>query len=190
MKSVRMEIVNKLREAEARLESLSKEFQGLESEKQAYLKKIMSGGQLFREVKETDKAIKEKRLAVSNAKKEVSNLRTRLEGQLARFKKDLIQEKQKELKQCMDQRTRYLERIEKLEVEISRYRYLVTGRKDRRLANVKDLLPSKIRHKGDFASVDELIGRIKLEVHQITRMNSEALLSEYLARGEKVDNKR
>jgi soluble P-type ATPase len=55
-----MEIVNKLREAEARLESLSKEFQGLESEKQAYLKKIMSGGQLFREVKETDKAIKEK----------------------------------------------------------------------------------------------------------------------------------
>jgi hypothetical protein len=90
----------------------------------------------------------------------------------------------------MDQRTRYLERIEKLEVEISRYRYLVTGRKDRRLANVKDLLPSKIRHKGDFASVDELIGRIQLEVHQTTRMNSGALLSEYLARGEKGDNKR
>ena len=88
----------------------------------------------------------------------------------------------------MEQRARYLKRIEELEVEISRYRYLVTGKKDRRLVKVRGLLPSEIRHQDNFVSIDEAIGHIKLEVHKITRMNSEALLKEYLAR-EKKGNK-
>ena len=80
----------------------------------------------------------------------------------------MIEEKQRELNDYMEQRTRYLKRIEELEVEISRYRYLVTGKKDRCLA-------------------DEVIGHIKLEIHKIIRMSSEALLKEYLARGKKDD---
>ena len=148
----------------------------------------MRGGQLFREVKRADQAIKKKRLAISKVKKEVGNLRAQLAGQLTEFRRNLIEEKQRELNQCMEQRARYLKRIEELEVEISRYRYLVTGKKDRRLVKVRDLLPSEIRHQDNFVSIDEAIGHIKLEVHKITRMNSEALLKEYLAR-EKKGNK-
>jgi chromosome segregation ATPase len=185
MKPTGKDILNKLKRAETRLKSLSQEFQRLESEKQGYLREIMKGKQLFREIKKADQMIKGKRLAISRAKKNVSNLRVQWEGRLAEFKKDLIEEKQRKLDGYMEQRTKYLERIEELEVEISRYRYLVTGRKDRRLANVKDLLPSEIRLQDDFVSIDEVIGHIKLEIHKITRMGSEVLLKEYVARGRK-----
>lgn len=188
MKSMDTDILKKLKRAERRLESLTQQFQSVESEKQGYLREIMRGGQLFREVKRADQAIKKKRLAISKVKKEVGNLRAQLAGQLTEFRRNLIEEKQRELNQCMEQRARYLKRIEELEVEISRYRYLVTGKKDRRLVKVRDLLPSEIRHQDNFVSIDEAIGHIKLEVHKITRMNSEALLKEYLAR-EKKGNK-
>ena len=187
MKSMGADILKNLKRAERRLESLSQKIQRLESEKQGYLQEIMRGGQLFREVKKADQAIKKKRLAMSKIKEEVSNLRAQLEGQLAEFRRDLIEEKQRELDQCMEQRARYLKRMEELEVEISRYRYLVTGKKDRRLVKVRDLLPSEIRHQGKFVSIDEAIGHIKLEVYKITRMSSEALLKEYLAREKKGD---
>ena len=187
MKSMDTDILKKLKRAERRLESLTQQFQSVESEKQGYLREIMRGGQLFREVKRADQAIKKKRLAISKVKKEVGNLRAQLAGQLTEFRRNLIEEKQRELNQCMEQRARYLKRIEELEVEISRYRYLVTGKKDRRLVKVKDLLPSEIRHQDDFVFVDEAIGHIKLEVYKITRMSSEALLKEYLAREKKGD---
>ena len=164
MKSMSEDILKTLKRAERRLESLSQELQRLESEKQGYLQEIMSGGQLFREVEKADQVIKKKRLAISKGKEKVSNLRAQLQGQLAEFRRNLIEEKQRELNQCMEQRARYLKRIEELEVEISRYRYLVTGKKDRRLVKVKDLLPSEIRHQDDFVSIDEAIGHIKLEV--------------------------
>jgi chromosome segregation ATPase len=182
MKSIRSDILKKLKQAEKRLESLSQEFQSLESEKQSYLKEIMRGGQFFREVKKLDQVIKEKNLAISKAREEIGNLRARLGGKLAEFRRDLIEEKKRELNHYMEQRTRFLKRMEELEVEISRYRYLVTGKKDRRLANVKDLLPSELGHQEDFVPIEEVIGHIKLEVHKITRMSSEALLKEYLAR--------
>jgi len=185
MKSIPSDILKKLKKAETRLESLSQELQSLESGKKNYLQEILKGEQLFREVKETDQLLKEKKLAVSKARKEVGNLRARLAGQLAQFKGDLVEEKQRELRRYMKQRERYLKRIEKLEVEVSKYRYLVTGKKDRRLANVKDLLPSDLRHQDEFVPVDEAIGHITLEVHRITRMGSEALLKEYLAREKK-----
>jgi chromosome segregation ATPase len=185
MKSMPAEILKKLKKAETRLESLSQEFQSLESGKKTYLQAILKGEQLFREVKETDQLLKEKKLAISKARKEVGNLRARLAGQLAQFKMDLIEEKQRELRRYMKQRERYLKRIEKLGVEASKYRYLVTGKKDRRLANVKDLLPSALRDQGDFVPIDEAIGHITLEVHRINRMGSEALLMEYLAREKK-----
>ena len=179
---MRSDILKKLKRAERRLESLSQEFQSLESEKQSYLKEIMRGGQLFREVKKLDQVIKEKSLAISKAREKVGNLRARLEGELVEFRRDLIEEKKRELNRYMEQRTRYMKRIEQLEVEISRYRYLVTGKKDRRLANVKDLLPSELGHQEDFLSIEEVIGHIKLEVHKITRMSSKELLKEFLAR--------
>ena len=188
MKSMDKDILKKLKRAERRLESLTQPFQSVESEKQGYLREIMRGGQLFREVKRADQAIKKNRLAISKVKKEVGNLRAQLAGQLTEFRRNLIEEKQRELNQCMEHRARYLKRIEELEVEISRYRYLVTGKKDRRLVKVRGLLPSEIRHQDNFVSIDEAIGHIKLEVHKITRMNSEALLKEYLAR-EKKGNK-
>jgi chromosome segregation ATPase len=187
MKTIGTDILKKLKRAERRLESLNQKFQSLESEKQRYLQEIMRGGQLFREVKKADQVIKEKSLAISKAKKEVSNLRAQLQGQLGEFRRDLIEEKQRELNQCMEQRARYLKRIEELEVEISRYRYLVTGKKDRRLAKVKYLLPSEIPHQDNFVSIDEAIGHIKLEVYKITRMSSEALLKEYMATEKKRD---
>jgi chromosome segregation ATPase len=181
------DVLDKLRKAERRLEKLSQECERLEAEKQEYLKEIMRGGQLYREVEKADEAVKGKRLAISKAKEEVSSLRTQLEVQLTHFKKDLIEEKKKDLNSYMEERARYLRRIEALEIEISRYRYLVTGKKDRRLANVKDLLPSEIQPQDEFMSIDEAIGRIKLEVHRITRMSSEALLREYRTRVIKGD---
>jgi len=187
MKSMDADILKKLKRAERRLESLSQGFQNLESEKQGYLQEIMRGGQLFREVKKAGQVIKKKRLAISKAKEEVSNLRAQLQCQLAEFRRDLIEEKQRELDECMEQRARYMKRIEDLEIEISRYRYLVTGEKDRRLVKVKDLLPSEIHDQDDFVSIDEAIGHIKLEVYKITRMSSKALLKEYLAREKKAD---
>jgi chromosome segregation ATPase len=185
MKSIPSEILKKLKKAETQLESLSQELQSLESGKKTYLQGLVRGEQLFREVKETDQLLKEKKSAISKTRKEVGNLRARLAGQLAQFKRDLIEEKQRELRRHMKQRERYLKRIGKLEVEVSKYRYLVTGKKDRRLANVKDLLPSDLRHQDEFVPVDEAIGYITLEVHRINRMGSEALLKEYLAREKK-----
>jgi chromosome segregation ATPase len=187
MKSMHSDIWHKLRRAEKRFESLSREFQSLESEKRAYLQEIMKGRQLFREVKEADQAIKKKGFAISKAKEKVGNLRSLLEGELGRFRKELIEEKQRELNYYMEERTRYLKRIEELEVETSRYRYLITGKKDGRLADVKDPLPSDIPHQDDFEPIDEVIGHIKLEVHRIIRMSSGELLKEYLARGKKDD---
>ena len=182
MKPMGKDILKKLRRAEARLKSLNQELERLESEKQRYLQEMMKGAQLFTEVKRAGQVIKKKRLAISKVKKEVSNLRAQWEGQLAEFKRILIEEKQKELNDYMQQRAGYLKRIEELEVEISRYRYLVTGKKDRRLANVKDPLPSEIGRQDDFVSIDEVIGHMKLEIHRITRMSSEELLKEYMAR--------
>jgi chromosome segregation ATPase len=185
MRSKGKDVLDKLKKAERRLDTLSQEFQVLEARKQEYLREIMRGGQLYNEVERADLALKKKRLAISRAKEEVSGLRTQLEVQLTAFKKDLIEEKKSELNSYMEERARYLKQIKELEVEISRYRYLVTGKKDRLLANVKDLLPSEIGPQDEFVSIDEAIGRIKLEVHRITRMNSEALLEEYLARAKR-----
>lgn len=182
MKSAGSDIWSRVKQAEKRLESLSRQFQRLESQKKGYLQEIMRGGQLFREVKKADQAIKEKSLAISKVKEEVSHLRAQLEGQLGGFRKDLIEEKQRELSDYMDQRARYLKRIGELEIEISRYRYLVTGKKDRRLVDVKDPLPSEIPHQEEFAPIDEVIGHIKLDIHRIIRMSSGELLKEYLAR--------
>jgi chromosome segregation ATPase len=185
MNSLLSDILKELNRAEKRLESLSQDFHNLESGKKGYLQEIMRGEQLFREVKETDQLIKKKSLAISKMRREVGNLRARLAAQLAEFKRDLIEEKQRELDHYTEQRTRYLERIEELEVEISRYKYLLTGRKDRRLADAKELLPSELRYQEDFVPIDEAIGHIKMEVHRITSMGSDALLKEYLARKKK-----
>jgi hypothetical protein len=60
MKSIHSDTWHKLRRAEKRLESLSRELETLESQKQGYLHEIVRGGQLFREVKKADQAIKNK----------------------------------------------------------------------------------------------------------------------------------
>ena len=180
-KSSQLDVVKKLKRAEMRLRSLTRDLQSLEARKQGYLQDMVRGGKLLREVKEAEQAITRKHRAISRAK-EVSNLHAQLEGELARFKRDLIAQKQRELDRHMGQRERYLKRIEELEVEISRYRYLVTGKKDRRLAEVKDPLPREVRDRDNFISIDEVIGHIRLEIHRIIRMNSEALLKEYMAR--------
>ena len=80
--------LKKLKRAERRLESLTQQFQSVESEKQGYLREIMRGGQLFREVKRADQAIKKNRLAISKVKKEVGNLRAQLAGQLTEFRRN------------------------------------------------------------------------------------------------------
>lgn len=182
MKSSYLDIWYKLRRAEKRLESLSRELETLDSQKQGYLQEIVRGGQLFIEVKEADQAIKKKGLAISKAKEKVGNLRSLLEGDLARFRKELIEEKKRELDEYVEQRARYLKRVEELEVETSRYRYLITGKKDLRLADVKDPLPSDIPHHDDFEPIDEVMGHIKLQIHKIIRMSSGELLKEYLSR--------
>ena len=76
---------------------------------------------------------------------------------------------------------------EELELEASRYRDLVTGIKDYPLVNMNDLLPSDIGDQEDSVPNDEAIGKIRLDVSEINRMNSEALLREYLAREAKED---
>jgi predicted nucleic acid-binding Zn-ribbon protein len=187
MKSTHPDIWHKLRRAKKRLEFLSREFQSLESEKRGYLQEIMKGGQLSNMVKEAGQAIKEKGLAISKVKGEVGNLRSLFEGELARFRKELIEEKQGDLNRCMEERTRYLGRIEELEVEISRYRYLVTGKKDRHLVEVENPLPLEVSYQDDFQPIDEVIGHIKVEIHKIICMSSEELLKEYLARRKKHD---
>ncbi len=187
MKSMHSDIWHKLRRAEKRLESLSRELETLESQKQGYLQEIVRGGRLFREVKEVDQGIKKKGLAISKAKEKVGHLRSLLEGELARFRRQLLEEKQGELNHYMEERSRYLKRIEDLELETSRYRYFITGKKDRRLADVKDPLPSEIPHQGDFEPIDELIGHIKLDIHRIIRMSSGELLKDYLARKKRHD---
>jgi chromosome segregation ATPase len=181
-KSSQLDVVKKLKRAETRLRSLTRDLQSLEARKQGYLQDMVRGGKLLREVKEAEQGITRKHRAISRAKEAVSNLHAQLEGELARFKRDLIAQKQRELDRHMGQRERYLKRIEELEVEISRYRYLLTGKKDRRLAEVKDPLPREVRDRDNFISIDEVIGHISLEIHRIIRMNSKALLKEYMAR--------
>jgi chromosome segregation ATPase len=184
------EVLRELRQAEARLELLNKKIQNLESMRQGYLEEIMKGGRCSQEVKNTDEALREKSLILSKTKEQVGKLRGRLEIKLGKFKKELIEEKQKEVNHHMAQRARYLKRIEELEVEASKYRYLVTGEKSHRLANVKDPLPSEVVHQEHFVPIDEIIGRAKLEVSMINRMSSEALLREYLSRERRSDQKR
>jgi len=99
----------------------------------------------------------------------------------------LIEEKQGDLNRSMEQRARYLKRIEELEVEISRYRYLVTGKKDRHLVKVENPLPLEVSYQDDFQPIDEVIGHMKLEIHKIIRMSNEELLKEYLARRKEHD---
>jgi hypothetical protein len=113
----------------------------------------------------------------------VGNLHAQLEGVLAELRRDLIARKQRKLDEYMGQRERYLKRIEELEIEISRYRYLLTGKKDRRLVEVKDPLPREVRDRDKFISIDEAIGHINLEIQKIIRMSSRALLTEYMVRG-------
>ncbi len=185
MESMVSQVLNQLKEAERRLQALNQESQALEAQKQVYLKEIMKGAPRSVEIKKTDQALLEKGFAISSAKEQVGNLRAKLEARLADFRKDLIQEKQREHNSYVEKRTSYLNRIEELEVEKSRYRYLVTGRKDQRLANKQDLLPSEARNQEDFVPIDEIIGRIKLEISRISRMSSQALLEEYLAREKK-----
>jgi len=89
MKSTHSDIWDKLKQAETRLDSLSQEFQSLESEKRGYLQEIMRGRQLFREVKKADQAIKKKSLAISKAKEEEEggSLRPLLGGSLLNLEK-------------------------------------------------------------------------------------------------------
>ncbi|MBW2122441.1 MAG: hypothetical protein JRH07_11415 [Deltaproteobacteria bacterium] len=181
MESTLSEVLAKLKHAEERLEGLNQDFHTLESEKQVHLREIIKGGQGSPEVKRTDQAIKEKGILISQAKEEVANLRSQLEMELTLLRKELIKEKQRELDHFMEQRAVYLRRIEELETEKSRYRYLITGEKDHRLAKEKDPLPLEVRGRGDFVPIDETIGKIKLEVSRINRLSSKALLEEYLA---------
>jgi len=182
MESMLSEALKKLRQAERRLKALNQELQNLETVKQGYLQEIMKGGQRSIEVKKTDQTIKEKGFAISKAKEQVGNLRAKLEAQLLEFRKELIKEKQTELDHYMERRRQFLKRIEELEVEKSRYRYLITGEKDHRLANKKNLFPLEMQDQKDFVPIDETIGRLQMEVSRINRMRSEALLESYLAR--------
>lgn len=187
MRSRLSEVLKGVEEAETRLEVLSQEFRDLESEKAALLQEIMRGARRTVEVKKTDRAIQEKSLVISEAKEQVGKLRVRLETQLAKLRKDLIKKKQRELDHSMRRRARYLKRMEELEVEKSRYRYLITGEKNHRLAKEKDLLPRETQNQGEFVPMDEIVGRLKLQISKINRLSSKALLEEYLAR-EKDDN--
>jgi len=186
MNSVILDTLGKLRQAEGILASLSQEIRTLESERQGHLQEIVRGRQLLTELNQIDRVINEKKIAFSKSKEEVGYLRAQLESQLSAFRKDLLEEKQRALDSYLEQRSGYLKRIEVLELEASKYRYLVTGKKDQRLANVKDLLPSELG-MADFVPVDEHIGKIKLQVSTINRMNSEELLKKYLEREKEGD---
>ncbi len=176
------EILKKLKRAERRLETLHKELQALESEKRVYIQKIMKGEQLTTEVKKADQAMTRKSLVISNAKEKVGNLRAETERQLAKFRKDWIDEKQKEVNDHIKKRTLYLERIKELEVEISKFRYLITGKKDHHLVDLDDLSLPKTDQREALVPIDEVIGRIKVAISRIHSMSSEELLKEYLAR--------
>ncbi len=176
------EALKKLKRAERRFAVLREQLRDLETAKRVYLEKIMKGGQPSPEVKKTDQAIKRKILAVSRAKEKVGNLRASMERELAKFRKDLIQEKQEEVSSYVKQRTDYLHRIKELEFEISKYRYLITGKKDHHLVNRKDLLVTEIQNQKSFLPIDEVIGHVKLEISRINRMSGRELLKEYRAR--------
>jgi hypothetical protein len=176
------DVFKKLNRAEKRLAILTQQLQNLESEKRVLLQRIMRGEPRSLDVKKADQSIRRRSLAVSRTRGHVANLRAQLETELARFRRELTREKERELNQHMERRARYLKRAEELEVEASRYRHLVTGKKDQRLANVKDLLPSEVEPQAEIVPVDEIIGHTKLEISRISRMNSEALLREYVAR--------
>jgi len=182
------EVLEKLRQAEARLECLNREIRNLESDKQSYLKEIMKGGRRSLQVKRIDRALRERNLPLSKTKEEIGNLRGQLETKLAEFRKQLIEEKQKELIEHLEIREGYLKRVGELELEASRYRYFVTGIKDHRLINVRNHLPSEIEDQEDFVPIDQAIGYTKLDVSRINRMSSKALLDEYLARETKEDH--
>ncbi len=184
------EILKKLKRAETRLETLHKEFQALESEKRVYIQKIMKGEQLATEVKRAGQAITRKSLAISHAKEKVGNLRAEAERQLAKFRKDWIDERQKEVNDHIKKRTLYLERIKELEVEVSKYRYLITGKKDHHLVDLDDLCLPKKDQLEAFVPIDEVIGRIKVAISQIHSMSSEELLKEYLARVKNVGRRK
>jgi chromosome segregation ATPase len=175
-------VLERLKEIETRRDSLDREIRSLESEKQDYLKEVMKGGRLSSEVKRIDQALRDRKILFSKTNEEIGNLRGQLETRLARFRKQLVEQKQRELDRHLRRREGYLKRIKELELEASRYRYLVTGIKDYRLANVNNLLPSDIGDQDDSVPIDEVIAKIKLEVSEINRMKSEVLLGDYLAR--------
>jgi len=182
MNSMLSEVLKKLKRAESRLDTLTREFQDLVSEKQTYLEEIMKGGKRSQEVQRIDRAIHERNRAVSKAKGRVSNLRSQLETELVEYRKELTEERQRELDHYIEQRAGCLRRIAELEVEASRYRYLITGKKDHRLANEENPLPLETPYQSNFVPLDEIIGRIKLELSRISRMTTNALLENYLAR--------
>jgi hypothetical protein len=179
------EVLEKLKQAEKGLELLNHEIHDLESAKKGHLNEVMKGGDGSMEMKKIDRTIVEKGSALSRIKEQVGSLRVELETELSEFRKQLIEERQCELNRHMDRRIQYLRRIEELELEVSKYRFLVTGKKDHRLAKVKDPLPSGVGHPEEFVPIDEVIGRTKLEVSSINRMSSEELLMEYIAREKK-----
>jgi chromosome segregation ATPase len=185
MRSMLSDVLKKLRKEESKLEALTQEFHGLEAQKQGYLQEIMKGGQRSAEMAGADEAIREKGHLISETKEQVGNLRVQLELLLTRFREKLTEEKQNELAHRVEERTQYLKRIEELEVEISRYRYLISGKRDHRLAKEKDPLPLEARGPGEFSPIDEIIGHKQLEISKINRMNSRELLDEYLATGGK-----
>ncbi len=183
------QVLKKLKRAESRLDTLTKELQDLVSEKQTYLEEIMKGGKRSHEVQRIDQAIQEKNRVISKAKARVGKLRAQLETELVDFRKELTEEKQRELDHYIEQRTGYLKRIAELEVEASRYRYLIAGKKDHRLANEENPLPLETPYQSTFVPLDEIIGRIQLELSRISRMTSKVLLENYLAR-DKPDKQR
>ena len=86
-------VLERLKEIETRLDSLGREIRSLESEKQGYLKEVMKGGRLSSEVKRIDQALRDRKVLFSKTNKEIGNLRGQLETRLARFRKQLVEEK-------------------------------------------------------------------------------------------------
>ncbi len=127
MNSVILDTLGKLRQAEGILASLSQEIRILESERQGHLQEIVRGRQLLTELNRIDQIINEKKGAFSKSKEEVGHLRAQLESQLSDFRKDLLGEKQRALDSYLERRSGYLKRIDVLELEASKYRYLVTA---------------------------------------------------------------
>lgn len=174
-------ILDELRQTESQFDSLNKELRDLESQKQYHVREVLRGRKDLSQVTETNRAIKEMRLAISNTKERIGDIRTRLETRLVERRRELIQKKHAELDQHMELRKRYAKRIRELELEISKYRYLITGNKDRSLAGMEDLLPREIRLEEGFAPIDEAIVRVKAEISAASHISTKALLREYLA---------